>query len=81
MKIMRRINKNGRFILTGMLVPFLMTLHMIRSLTKTERILCTWEGRDMLESNIKIGSLFYFKMTILMKSRRTIYMPIFYREG
>ena len=41
----------------GKLVPVFMPFQMRRSLKITERILCPWEERDMLKSNIKMGGL------------------------
>ena len=36
--------------------PFFMTLKTRRSLETIERIMCPWEGRDMLKSKIKLVS-------------------------
>ena len=81
MKMMRRIKKSGRLIIMGKLVHFLMSLQIRRSLTITEIIMCPWEGRDMLNLNIKIRISFHFQMTVLMKLIGTIFMLIFCREG
>ena len=67
MKIMIRIKTSGRFIMMGMVVPFLVPLQIRSSLMMTDRILCPWEGRDMLKSKINLGSSFYFQMKILMQ--------------
>ena len=71
---MRRIKTSGSFIMMVMLVPFSMPLQMRSSFKMTERILFPWEGRDMLELKINLGSLFNFQMKIWMQLRRTICM-------
>ena len=81
MKIMRRIKTRGNLIMLGMLVPLWVPFKMRTSLTTTERILCPWEGRDMLKLKIKVLIFFYFKITILMQLRKTILMLIFCRKG
>ena len=53
----RRIKTSGSLIMMGKLVPVFMPFQMRRSLKITERILCPWEERDMLKSNIKMGGL------------------------
>ena len=67
MKMIRRIKTIGSFILMGVLVTFSVPLQMIRSLVMTERVLCPWEGRDMLKSNIKLGISFYYQRIRLMQ--------------
>ena len=67
MKIMMRIKTVGSLILIGVLVPFLVPLQMIRSLVMTERVVCPWEGRDMLKPNIKLKISFYFQTIRLIQ--------------
>ena len=67
MKIIRRIKKGGRLILMGMVVPFAVILQMRRCFAMTDRILCPWEGRDMLKLNIQLSSSFYFQIIIVMQ--------------
>ena len=71
---MRRIKTSGSFIMMVLLVPFSMPLQMRRSFKMIERIQFPWEGRDVLELKINLGSLFNFQMKIWMQLRRTICM-------
>ena len=65
----------------GKLVPFFMTFKMRSSSTMIEIILCPWEGRDMFNLKIKLGSLFLFQIKRPMQLIRMIFMLIFCREG
>ena len=69
--MMRRIKTGGRLILMGILVPFLVPFHMRSSFAMIEIIVCPWEWRYILKSNINLVSSFYFRIIRLMQIRRT----------
>ena len=64
----------------GKLIIFSMPLQMIRSLTISDIILCSCEGRVMLKSKINLGSSFCFRAVILMQHIRSSCMMILFKE-
>ena len=65
----------------GELFSYSIPLYMKNSLVTTEIILCPWEGRELLKSNTKLGSLFRFQTTRSMKLISTSCMLSFCIEG
>ena len=65
----------------GKFTPFSMPLQIRRSLAMTNRILCPWDKRDMLNLNINIGSFFLFQITRLMQLVRAVSMLVFCSYG
>ena len=62
----------------GILVPFSMLLQMKRGLAMIERILCPWDGRDMLKLNINLVISVYFQTdNIYLMRKDNLYADIF----